>query len=1196
MKRKSLLVLFSLLFQTALIFGQSPFKYNLAPSYDSKLISEMLRTAARNYENVPIYNSQEKANFNSQAVNCDDPNLIFAPTAAPCNGISVTSINFLSTSRSIVSGTDNTVGVVYKYANAGTAPDGTVVDAYVTVTSYSNNQDANQTNFRAADLVGDETTGAGYDRNLQPNLNQESGTFLNTGPWNAQITYQINFYRTGTLTPIRLTVAATSIDNDGATNTCNGLRETVTYGGVSNQILINTPANTTQVVTGNSVTPNSNTNQPGIGIGSNYASAALFVNVSQFNWSYSFATNPGNNCTQGTSSVDRLGSLNLTCQITFDRNFASVVLSGNVYNDTNGLQGTPANTVDGTGTNAGGLFANLVDTNGFVVSSVAVAANGTYSFPTAVNGSYTIQISTNQGIESSTAPAIALPAGWVNTGENLGATAGNDGTVNGTLAVTVAGAAVTNANFGIEQRPTANSNTAASQVNPGGTTNATVPSTVFSGTDPVTNTVSSIRITALPANATSITINGTLYGAGGTAFPAGGVITATNAAGNPTQPILVDPVDGAVTVAISYVAIDAAGVESLSPATASVPFTTVSLSGTVFNDANGLNGTPANTVDGTGTNINGTLFANLVNGAGNVVQSVAVQSNGTYSFAGLNGGSYTVQISTNSGTPGNTAPARVLPAAWAFTGENLGAGAGSDGTPDGSLAVTISTGNVANANFGIEERPTAVSRTAANNANIGGVNFTQVPPTTFSATDVSPGTVSSIRITAFPSNATSIRVGTTAYYPNAGSVPGTCPTTTCAVFPPTGITIATNGAGNPNQSIFVDPIDGPVLVGIPYVAIDNAGVESASPATATVPFTVGATGASVEISGSLFFGGNPLRNVLVSIFDPSINSTVFVRTNDNGRYTFEREVGKTYVIVPMSSKYQFNPANKVINLTTNVQDADFSSSAKNYHPKNDFDGDGKSDITVFRPENGVWYILASSDNVMRVSSFGQNGDVPVAGDFDGDGKSDVAVFRPENGVWYIQNSSDGAFRAEAFGLGNDKLVPGDYDGDGKTDIAVYRSGYWYILKSSNGAFKAAQFGTNEDIPVAQDFDGDGKSDLMVYRPSNSTWYMTGSINGSFSASAFGIATDIPMVGDYDGDGRADIAQFRNGNWYVLNSATGFESIKLGSGKTQSIVGDYDGDGRADTAVFNDGNWSIRSSDSGFVTETQFGLQTDILVK
>lgn len=264
----------------------------------------------------------------------------------------------------------------------------------------------------------------------------------------------------------------------------------------------------------------------------------------------------------------------------------------------------------------------------------------------------------------------------------------------------------------------------------------------------------------------------------------------------------------------------------------------------------------------------------------------------------------------------------------------------------------------------------------------------------------------------------------------------------------------------------------------------------------------------------------------------------------------------------------------------------------------DFDGDRRTDASVFRPTNGVWYIESSTSGSMYGFQFGLADDRPVQGDFDGDGKVDVAVFRPSNGVWYILGSSNGFFAVQ-FGMNGDLPVAGDYDADGRTDIAVFRpaSGVWYVMQSTLG-FRAAQWGMNGDKPLVGDFEGDGKSDFAVYRPDTGVWYVLQSSSSVMIAVQFGASTDKPVTGDFDGDGKTDFSVYRpsTGAWWQLKSGdSSIGVVSFGLSEDVPVPGDYDGDGKADIAVFrpSGGVWyRLNSSDSSFVAR-QFGVTGDV---
>ncbi|MBB5866954.1 hypothetical protein F4553_000333 [Allocatelliglobosispora scoriae] len=221
----------------------------------------------------------------------------------------------------------------------------------------------------------------------------------------------------------------------------------------------------------------------------------------------------------------------------------------------------------------------------------------------------------------------------------------------------------------------------------------------------------------------------------------------------------------------------------------------------------------------------------------------------------------------------------------------------------------------------------------------------------------------------------------------------------------------------------------------------------------------------------------------------------------------------------------------------------------------DYNGDGTTDRAVYRA--GLWCILITGTNENRFVSFGLPDDKPVPGDYDGDGKTDLAVFRPSDTTWYVLPSGGGSYYGFAYGLATDRPVPGDYDGDGKTDVAVYRPlvGAWIVHQSSDNTDSYLQFGVSSDKVVPADYDGDGRTDRAVFRPSNGTWHIMQSIDGRYRSEAYGMNGDVVSPADYDGDGRVDLGVFRpaNGTWYLRQSRDGDYSVGFGLGTDLPVV-------------------------------------------
>ena len=238
----------------------------------------------------------------------------------------------------------------------------------------------------------------------------------------------------------------------------------------------------------------------------------------------------------------------------------------------------------------------------------------------------------------------------------------------------------------------------------------------------------------------------------------------------------------------------------------------------------------------------------------------------------------------------------------------------------------------------------------------------------------------------------------------------------------------------------------------------------------------------------------------------------------------------------------------------------------------DFNGDGTSDIAIFRKDSGLWAVRG----ITRIY-FGSWWDIPVPCDYNGDGTTDVGIFRDHSGLWALRGVS-----RIYFGTYDDTPLPGDYSGDGTWEPAIFResSGLWAIRGVTR-----TYYGRFGDTPSPGYYTGEKAESIGIFRGTNGLWALKES-----SRVYFGSYPDEVVPGNYSGTGIWSVGIYRpeTGLWALR----GVTRAYFGRYNDWTVPADYNGDGRDDITIFrqSSGLWAIKG-----ITRAYFGSGNDMPV-
>ena len=310
----------------------------------------------------------------------------------------------------------------------------------------------------------------------------------------------------------------------------------------------------------------------------------------------------------------------------------------------------------------------------------------------------------------------------------------------------------------------------------------------------------------------------------------------------------------------------------------------ITISGTLFNDANGL---VDNTVNGTvtGSPSGTTMYAYLTDNTGKVAFKTTVNAaNGTFLFPVADATTtYNLILSSSDSTVNHYAPAQAnLPSTWVSVGENYGlnnaAGVGNKtGISTSSVPVITGVTSITGINLGIERLPDSDNKNQFYGFNTPGVLYTIPTLSGSDAEDGIAGLGKKYKIISLPA-------GAVLYYNGLPVSPGQI-------------------ISNYNDVLFkVDPNDNTITTYFDYALIDAASLQDPTPARVTLTWSGVLATESLVLAGS----SRGKDNYLTWTTDIEINTDHFeLQQSSNGTSFVTLTTAAAKGNSPLQSSYSF---------------------------------------------------------------------------------------------------------------------------------------------------------------------------------------------------------------------------------------------------------------------------------------------------